>query len=122
MATTGELTNALEGLQAIAEAMEAALNQVGYGDTDEPGDGEDVSTGPFTDEQYQDALETLGSLLEAGEGLLEGVGMDDPDDAEDSTGDDAAGRAAEEQTEAATRTTTSNGVIGPGGSYGNWRL
>lgn len=121
MATTGELTNALEGLQAIAEAMEAALNQVGYGELDEPGDAEDVSTGPFTDEQYLDALETLGSLLEAGEGLLEGVGMDDPDDAEDSTGDDAAGRA-EEQTEAVARAATSNGVIGPGGSYGNWRL
>jgi hypothetical protein len=69
MPTTSELTNALEGLQAISEAMGAALNQVGYGEVVESSD-ESVARS-FTDEQYEDALETLRALLMAGEGLLE---------------------------------------------------
>jgi hypothetical protein len=89
-ASTGELTNALEGLQSIAEAMESALAQVGYGELDEP-DAMDASPGPFTDQQYTDALETVQSLLEAGEGLLEGVGIEDPD-----APDDAPGRSTPE--------------------------
>lgn len=80
--TTGELENTLEGLQSIAEALEAALNQVGFGETepDEQADTEDVSSGPFSDQQYADALETIQSLIEAAEGLLEGVGRPDPDE------------------------------------------
>jgi HK97 family phage prohead protease len=74
--TTGQYENTLEGLQSIAEAVEAALNQVGFGETepDEQGDMEDVSPGPFSDQQYADALETIQSLVEAAEGLLEGDG------------------------------------------------
>jgi hypothetical protein len=111
VATTGELENALEGLQSIAEAMEAALNQVGYGDTDEPGDGEDVSAGPFTDQQYMEACEALCGLCEAGCTLAStvmepgAIGPDMPMDGAASADDASA-------TE----------LRGPGGMYGNWRL
>jgi HK97 family phage prohead protease len=80
--TTGQYQNTLEGLQSVAEAVEAALNQVGFGET-EPGEqDDDVSPGPFSDQQYADALKTIQSLLEGAEGLLEGAGMPDPDEGE----------------------------------------
>jgi hypothetical protein len=117
MATTGELQNALEGLQAIAEAMEAALNQVGYGDTDEPGDGEDVSAGPFDDEQYMGALETVAALLEAGEGLLDGVGVADPDEV-----DDAPGRSTDKAGETVTAWPSDGLLDWRLGAAGGWKL
>jgi HK97 family phage prohead protease len=101
--TTGQYQNTLEGLQSIAEAVEAALNQVGFADIDEVADG-DASTGPFTDQQYADALETIQNLVEAAEGLLEGAGLPDPDEGEsaarsaaDGAGDEPAAKPAEEQ-------------------------
>lgn len=107
--TTGQLQNTLEGLQSIAEAIEAALNQVGFGETepDEQGDAEDVSPGPFNDQQYADALETIQSLLEGAEGLLEGAGLPDPDEGE-SAGRSASSSGADGAADAESTAATSD--------------
>jgi HK97 family phage prohead protease len=73
-------TVALEGLQAATEAIEAALAQVGFGETDEPDD--DTQSGPFTDDQYQTALEAVQQIVEGMEAILENAGLPDPDEAE----------------------------------------
>lgn len=79
--STSDLQNTLGGLQSTAEAIEAALNQVGLG---EPEESDEIAPGPFTDQQYIDALETIQAILEGAEGLLEGAGLPDPDEAEPS--------------------------------------
>lgn len=56
---TDQLGTILEGMQSTAEAIEAALSTVGYGD----GDDQTVAAGPFTDEQYAAALDGIRSLL-----------------------------------------------------------
>jgi hypothetical protein len=73
--STAQLQNTLGGLQSTAEAIEAALNNVGIG---EPEEAEEVAPGPFTDQQYVDALETIQALVEGAEGLLESAGLPTP--------------------------------------------
>jgi HK97 family phage prohead protease len=98
--TTPQLQNTLGGLQSIAEAFEAALNQVGVG---EPEEAEEVSPGPFTDQQYAAALETIQSLIEAAEGLLEGTGLPDPDETEPAARSTAASGAESADADAAAK-------------------
>jgi HK97 family phage prohead protease len=98
--TTAQLQNTLGGLQSTAEAIEAALNNVGIG---EPEEAEEVAPGPFTDQQYIDALETIQALVEGAEGLLESAGLPDPDEGEPSTRSTEQHSGADWQTAAAAR-------------------